>query len=262
MGWVSPLEEEDAPLIHQISHYLMICLQIEEKILPSTVIQQELKEKIKQIEVSENRKVRLKEKFTLKDEILFTLVPRAFSRLIQLYAYIDIKKGWLVLGSANPKRTGQFISMLKKSLGSEIQGFNVKALSYVMTHWLKHQDYPDVFSVEKACVLQDPNHQLRIIRCQQQDLFATSIQALIKEGCDVKQLALNWQDRVEFTLSDRLALHAVKFEDGLFEETKKTYSDNEESFDVNFLIMSEMLCFLFDDLLAAVMPTKTQKNVV
>lgn len=58
-----------------------------------------------------------------------------------------------------------------------------------MTSWLKHQNYSSSFSIEKSCVLQDANHESRVIRCKEQDLFA-SIQTLIKDGCEIKQLAL------------------------------------------------------------------------
>ena len=55
-GWISPLDEDGAPLIQSINGYVMICLQIEEKILPPVVIRQELAKKIKRIEESENRR--------------------------------------------------------------------------------------------------------------------------------------------------------------------------------------------------------------
>src|SRR5580693_9487000 len=66
-GWVSPLDEEDAPLTRGLNGCIMFCLQLEEKILPATVVTQTLKEKIKQIELAETRKVRQKEKLSFKD---------------------------------------------------------------------------------------------------------------------------------------------------------------------------------------------------
>jgi len=45
-GWISPVDEEGAPLVQSINGYMMICLQIEEKILPPIVIRQELAKKI------------------------------------------------------------------------------------------------------------------------------------------------------------------------------------------------------------------------
>src|SRR5579864_1344209 len=81
MGWVSPVDEDGAPLAQAINGRIMICLQVEEKILPAIVIRQELAKKIKEIESTENRKVRQKEKYDIKDFIISTLLPRSFSKL-------------------------------------------------------------------------------------------------------------------------------------------------------------------------------------
>src|SRR5579883_3229123 len=173
MGWVPVLDhdEAEAPLHRTINGCTMLCLQLEEKILPAKVINQTLAEKNKQIELNEARKVRQKEKLSLKDELIITLLPRAFTKLLRIHAYIDPKNQWLILGSANAKKAEQFISLFKKSFNDEIYPLELKKPSAVLTSWLKHQQYPSSFSIEKNCVLQDPNQENRIIRCQQQDLF-------------------------------------------------------------------------------------------
>jgi len=106
LGWVPPLENDqgEGPLVKTINHYMMICLQIEEKILPSTVIRQELAKKVKQIEIEENRKIRSKEKLNFKDEITFTLLPRAFSKFTKLYGYIDTQTQQLIIATTNAKK--------------------------------------------------------------------------------------------------------------------------------------------------------------
>ena len=100
-GWVSPIDEEGMPLVEEINGYIMICLQVEEKILPATVVRQELSKRVKEIEKSENRKMRPREKYSLKDEITAALLPRAFSKFTRIYAYIDTKNNWLILGTNN-----------------------------------------------------------------------------------------------------------------------------------------------------------------
>src|SRR5579871_3048649 len=106
-GWVSPLDIENAPLIHAANGYMMICLQNEEKILPAAVINQELFKKVKQIEQTHERKIRSKEKQQLKDELTHSLLPRAFTKITRLCAYIDNKNHWLVLNTNNIKKTDE-----------------------------------------------------------------------------------------------------------------------------------------------------------
>jgi len=262
MGWVPLIDEEGAPLTRCINHCTLFCLQIEEKILPTTVIRQSLTEKIKQIEKAENRKIRQKEKFSLKDEIIMTLLPRAFSKLTRVYAYIDSKNHSLILGTTNVNKAEQFLSTFKKSLSAEIDSFHLKKLSSIMTHWLKEKSYPSSFSVEKTCLLQDPQQQNRVIRCQQQDLFAGSIQALIKDGCEVKQLALLWQDQVHFILTDDFSLRSIQFQEDVRMSIKEREPETAlQQLDADFAITAMILSGLLKELLGLFIKQKSQKTL-
>lgn len=262
MGWVSPIEEDDAPLTRGINGCIMLCLQLEEKILPASVVSQAVKDKIKVLETTEARKIRQKEKLALKEDTTQTLLPRAFSKLSRLYAYIDTRHGWLILNTTTPRKTDLFISMLKKSLGDIIESIDVIKPSALLTHWLKTQEYPRTFSIEKSCVLQDPNQQNRVIRCQQQDLFVDSIQTLVKDGCEAIQMALCWHDRIQFVLANDFTLRSV----GLSEDDLVDLSDDietkQQKFDADFVMMTEMFAGLFTDLLSQFSNEESTKEKV
>jgi recombination associated protein RdgC len=249
-GWVSPLDEENAPLARSANGYIMLCMQIEEKILPATVIRQEMERKIKKIEAMEERKIRQQEKLSLKDEAVMTLLPRAFSKLTRIYGYIDVQNQWLVLGTTQASKTEQFIALFKKSISEKIHSFELKKLAPTMTRWLKNQNNLNSFTIEKACLLQDPNQQTRTIRCQQQDLFAASIQALIKDGCEAKQLAMFWHDRVGFVLSDDFSIRSIQFQEAVITQIKEIEAETkQQQFDADFLILTDVLSSLLKDLL-------------
>jgi recombination associated protein RdgC len=262
MGWVSPVEEEGAPLVRYLNGCYMVCLQIEEKILPASVIGQTLKEKIKQLETVEARKVGRKEKVTYKEEITHTLLPRAFSKLTRLYAYFDTKNNWLLLNTISPAKTELFMTMFKKSFGDVSAAFELLKPSSVFTRWLKDKDYPDVFSIEKACVLQDPNQQNRMIRCQQQDLFAPSIQSLVKDGCEVIQLGLCWQDRLNFVLAEDFSLRSIKRTEDDLAEIEEITESKAQKLDAYFFMMIEMYSGLIKDLLTVFISKKQELSRV
>ena len=99
--------------------------------------------------------------------------------------------------------------------------------------------------------MQDPNKQTRMIRCQNQDLFANSVQAFIKEGCEVKQLALLWHDRVSFVLADDFSIRSIRFQDEVIAAAKDINAETkQQEFDADFFIMTQTFHGLFDDLLA------------
>jgi recombination associated protein RdgC len=263
-GWVSPLEEEGAPLVHAINGNMMICLQFEEKLLPATVVRQELADKVKEIESQYSRKVYSKEKLALKDEIIHTLLPRAFSKFSMLYAYIDTRNNWIVLNTTNAAKTEKFLELLKKSLSkNDIQPIKTDKIAPTLTRWVMRNDYSEIFSLEKSCVLIDPNKQSRVVRCQQQDLLSKNLQALIKEGYEVNQLALCWQDRIHFVLTNDASLRSIKYPEEVIAQAQELEPETKrQQFEADFLIMIETLAVLLKDLFGLLMssPGEAQHN--
>lgn len=262
-GWVSPLEEEDAPLVHAMNGRLMVCLQFEEKLLPAVVINQTLKQQVQALESQRGRKLPQKDRLNLKDEIIHTLLPRAFSKLSRVYAYFDTKHHQLILDTSSVPKTEKFFDWLKKSFSSLNAQPVITKFSSELTRWLSHQDYPREFSIEKACVLSDPREQQRVIRCQQQDLSAQPIQLILKDGCQVNQLALTWNDQVKFTLTDEGMLRSIKYPDEIVAQAKEMEPETKrQQFEADFLIMGETLSGLVSALLELVSERAASKAQV
>lgn len=252
IGWVAPIDKDEAPLVHAANGYMMICLQVEQKILPATVINQTLQEKVKSIESEQARTVGHKEKQKLKAEIVFTLLPRAFSNKKRIYAYIDSNTGHLVMNTINKKDTEHFLNAWKKVFSThKLTPPALKKPGIILTNWLAHQSQPDVFIIEEACTLQDISQQRRTINCQYQDLMVAPIQSLLKDNCEVKQLALSWLERVSFTLTNEFLLRGVRYQEAVLALAKADVSETaEQQFASDFLIMSDTINKITQDLLA------------
>lgn len=250
-GWTSPFNAEDAPLVHFANNCLLLCMQFEEKILPSTVVKQAVNEKVKQIAAQFDRKVYNKEKLTIKDEMTQTLLPRAFSKYSKVYAYIDTQNNWLILDTVSATKTEKFLELLRRSCEDlEFEYLETKKVPLLLTNWLLDGDFPNSFSIEKSCVLRDPQQQTRVIRCQQQELSADPVITLLKDGCEVHQLSCAWHDRVNFNLTEKFTLTGIRFHDTVLELAKDSYSESEnQKIDADFFIMTETLQGLLKDLL-------------
>lgn len=252
IGWIPPIGNEEAPLVHAANGYWMICLQFEEKLLPATVVRQAVLEKVKEIETKEDRVVRGKEKQQLKDEITQTLLPKAFTKKSIVYGFIDLEKQRLIIDSSTPAKIERFTSFLKRAIApNNLKSIDVKKPTAVMTQWLKNDGPPSDFVVGQAAVLQDPQQYRRVIRCQHQNLLATGIQSLMEEGCEITQLSLSWKDQLQFTLTSGFSLRGIRFQDAVLDLSKDDYSETpEQRFDTDFVIMTEVLSHLCDALLA------------
>ena len=117
-GWVPPLGEESGELVHAAAGRILLKLKREEKLLPSTVVREQLEEKVADIESEQGRKVYRKERLNLKDEIVQDCLPRAFSRSTHVYAYIDVKANWIFVDAASATRAEELLNLLRECVGS------------------------------------------------------------------------------------------------------------------------------------------------
>ncbi len=251
-GWVAPFGEDPNQLVYAANGFQMICLQWEEKILPSAVVRQRLHEQVKVLEAQRGQKVSSKEKQRLKEDIIAVMLPVAFTKLTRVYAYIDPANQQLIIASVSQKRIEVFFEFLKKSLPDmHFQLIANERLSSLLTHWLLHENYPDRFAIGQSCVLRDPKQPGRVIRCQKQDLSANAIRLIIQDNCAVQQLALSWQG-VDFVLNDDGSLRSIKFQAELLESLKEHQVETaEQQFDADFVMMTGSFRALFQELFAS-----------
>ena len=250
-GWIPPIDEENDILVHEYKNYQMICLQIEEKILPAYVVKQELISKIKKIEADQQHTLSNKEKLFLKNQIYNDLLLQAFTKISKIYGYFDFANNRLIINSINAKHIELFISLLQKTIDEiEITPLTVKNLTTIMTGWLQHENQPKLLTIENVCVLKDPRKTNNIIRSQGYDLFSKGIKFFLQEGYQVEQIVMTWQDQVTFMLKDKFNFASLQYADELINTTKEYQTDTAiERFEVDFIIMTEILTKLFNDLL-------------
>jgi len=241
LGWTQPLGKDGSQLTHASGHCIMVCARREEKLLPATVVREELAERVDQLEAAESRKLRRREKEELKDNIVLELLPRAFVRSSHTYAYIDSHNGWLVVDAASPKKAEELITLLRETLGTfPLQPMEVEqSPAYTMTGWLDGGRLPQAFLPGDRCELRDPMEEGGIIRCQRQDLEGEEIGVHLKAGKQVVQLALEWHEHLSFMLCDDLSIKRLKFLDLIQEEAAEAEAEDAATrFDVDFALMS------------------------
>lgn len=249
-GWTPPLGRHGTDFVHAAGGYIMICNKRQDKLLPSGVINEELEEKIQELEAAQDRKISRKEKKDLKEEIIFSLLPRAFVRSTLQFAYISIKEQLLIVNAASEKRADELVSNLRNALGT----LPVAPLICqqqplgAMTHWVNSGNLSDGLTLGGECELRSDNDISQVIRCKNQDLTSTEILSHLKTGMHVSRLALCWDERIEFVLDEKLVIKRVRFTDVVQEKVDQNEQRNEDAasaFDVDFSIMTlEIAAFL------------------
>ena len=243
-GWTAPLGKAEQPLVHATNGYMMLCVKKEEKVLPTAVVNEMIQEKAAEAEEQQGRKLSKKERTRLKDELIFDLLPRAFTFSRKIYAYIDPQGGWLVVDAASSNSAEDLLTLLRKSLGS-LPAAPVNTVNNpvtVMTQWLVSQQTPVSIVIEDECELRSPGEEGSIIRCKRHDLALPEIQNHLDSGKEVIKLAMNWADRLSFVMDKNFSIKRLRFLDLVQDQLKELDIEDEATrFDADFAIMSAEL---------------------
>jgi recombination associated protein RdgC len=241
VGWAPPLGSVGETFTHVIGHYVMLCMQKEEKILPAAAIREEVDTRIGQIEEKESRQVRAKEKRDLKDEVILDMIPRAFNRTVRTYAYLDLKNRYFVVDAASPKRAEEVVMLLRETLDSfPAKPVQVKnAPDALMTDWLARNALAGDFTIDEECELRDEGEDGGIVRIRKQDLTAEEVQAHLAAGKRVRRLAMTYDERIAFVLDAAMDIKRLRFLDIVQEQAEnEDLTTFAELFDSDFAIMS------------------------
>ncbi|CAA0088533.1 Recombination-associated protein RdgC [Zhongshania aliphaticivorans] len=240
-GWAMPLGNQGSEYIHATNGCIMICAQKQDKILPASVVNDVLADKIEEIKEAEDRIPGRKERTELKEEITFSLIPRAFTRTNRVFAYIAPEQGLLVVNSGSHNRAEELLNFLRESLGS-LPLIPVKAKNvaqHQMTEWLTQGSAPTGFELGGECELRDKADESAVIRCKNQNLCASEITNHIEAGMFVNKIALRWTGDIEFIVDDQLTIKRLNFGDLIQDKIGDVNTESAaEQFDVDFAIMS------------------------
>jgi recombination associated protein RdgC len=240
-GWVPPLGRHGSEFVHTTSGHLMICCKRQDKLLPAAVVNEALEEKVLQFEEREACKMPGKQRRSLKEEVVFSLLPKAFARSSLQYAYISPKDNLLVINAASAKRAEELLDNLRAALGplSVIPLVSHSQPMDVMTQWVSSAQPASGFELGTECELRDNADISSVIRCKNQNLAAAEIVNHLKSGMHVSKLTLSWQERIEFLLDDKLTVKRLRFSELVQEKADEIEADDVATqFDVDFSIMA------------------------
>ena len=121
-----------------------------------------------------------------------------------------------------------------------------------ITEWVRSGNPPAGFALQDEAELKAILEDGGIIRCKKQDLIGDEIATNIEVGKLVTKLALDWQERITFILSDDNSIKRVKFSDILLERNDDIDRDDlAQRFDADFVLFTGELSALIKDLTIA-----------
>lgn len=252
-GFLSPYGADEDELVHQVGKFALLTAAREDKLLPNSVVSEELKARLKKIAAKQGRPVGSRERKRLKDEVVTDLLPRAFTRVSKRSAYIDTENGWLVVDTASRKAAEACTSLIRDVLGTFpasplVADESPRAL---MTDWLGGRKLPAELALGDTCELRDSADGGAAVKCRRQDLESDEIREHLKSGKQVFQLGLVFDGRLEFSLDEDLVVRRLRFLDVVQEELGDTEADSAVAeLDARFALMTLELGRLFEKMQA------------
>lgn len=249
-GWASAIPGTTS-LVHAAGDNALICLKTEEKILPSSVINKELNEKIQLLEVERGQKVGRSERMTLKEEIIQQLLPKAFTKDSLLFAYIDYKGQRIIVNASSSNKAETLLAFLRQSLGSlPVLPFKPETdLLTTLTDWVKNNSIPSPFALSHNISLKALDEEASQAKLKNLDLTEEEVQLHISNGKYVERVSLCWDRKISFDLTDEGHLKQIKFLDVIKEQNDDINNDDGlAKFDADFALMAGELNQLLNNL--------------
>lgn len=250
-GWVPPLGATSDQLHHSVNNQIMLVIRREEKMLPKPVINDELGKRVSRLEQDQGRRLKKTEKDSLRDEVLHSLLPRAFSKNSVVRLWINVTDGLIIVDASSARRAEDSLALLRKTLGSlPVVPLTMEApIELTITEWVRSGNAPAGLALgdeaELKAILEDGG----IGRFKKQTLVSDEIHVHLEAGKVVTKLSLDWQERVQFVLCDDGSVKRLKFADELTQQNDDIdREDIAQRFDADFVLMTGELSSLINGL--------------
>lgn len=235
-GFVSPLGRDHDVLTHTVGDYVLFTLGGEDKLLPGSVVNEALAQRLKVISETEGRRIGGRERKRLKDEVLTDLLPRAFVRPCKVNAYLDLADGWLVVDTRSRTVAEDVVTSIREAIGTfpAIPMAPEESPRVILTHWVSRSEdgapaLPEGFALGDEAELRDPAESGAIVRCRRQDLETDEVREHLKTGKQVFALSVDFEDRLSFVVSESMQVRSLHFLDQVLDELDRVEPEGAQA---------------------------------
>jgi len=254
-GWTWPRGTAHGPFIEAVGGQWLLKLMVEQKVLPAAVVKRRTEEMAKHIEQTTGRKPGKRQIREIKEEAVLALLPLAFTKQASMNVWLNPRQRLLMVDASSSARADEVVSQLVKAL----DGLSITLVqtaqspAAAMSEWLVTGQPPAAFSVDRECELKSADEMKSVVRYSRHALDIDEVRQHITAGKLPTKLALTWQGRVSFLLTETMQIKKLAFLDGVFEGqgSGKERAGKDEAFDADAAIATGELSRLIPDLIDA-----------
>lgn len=245
LGWRTPGGRRSTQYVHELQGHRLLSALRQERLLPASVVREELEERVADREASEGQPLSRKEKQAIKEQVYEDLLPRAFVRSQKVDVWWDTRGGLIGVNASSRKRAEEVLDLLRQTLGSlKVTPLASRTLPVrAMTEWLTNpESRPEGLLLGDQIELKTQGDD-GVLRARQVDLDSDEIHNLLAGGRQATRLALEIEGRLAMVLHDDLALKSLRFSDALIDEANAS-DDGDDAIlrmETDFVLMAQAL---------------------
>lgn len=259
IGWAPPAPNCEIALAS--GQQLLLTCRHEKKLLPAAYVNQVVREKAIDLEEQQGFKPGRKQLRELKEQVTDELLPKAFGIRRDTRVWIDPVNHWLVIDAAAPAKADEVRSLLLKSLDIALEHVALaESPVAVMTSWLASGDAPAGFSIDQDVELRSNVDEKAAVRYVRHPLDGEDVRKHIAEGKRSTKLAMTWNDRISFVLTDSFIIKRVDPLEIIESNAEPVEGGEIERMQADLQLMSGELARLLEDLIEAVGGERTEEE--
>lgn len=220
-----------------VTHFSVM---IEDKILPPAVIRQCVEDKCQELCETEARRIPRKERQSIKDQIVFELLPKAFTQRKVLHGFFAGEK--LFIGAGSAKQAEEICSLIREAT----QKLPVKPVQGIeLTPIVKGEVDTDIQPLDKIKLTGTKDTRVtthKDISTDSDEVFNAIMSGMIVESMDI-----NFKDTIKASVNRQKHLKSIRFSDELMDEAADAHPETAaEEWQATIILQAKAIIDFFE----------------
>jgi len=232
VGFVNPCNTPTHSLLHNVSGIHVICLETEDRLLPGSVVEEEVRERAIELEQTQGHALGRKQRREVKERVIEELLPKAFTQKKRTLAFFTDR--YFIVDTSSAARAGTMIECLRLALDDvpltpiRTQNSMIGALA----EWLTGNT-PETLTVDDFAELEMPDSNKPAITYKRTRLDVDDMGKRLASGYQPRRVGITYDDRLSCKVDECLHLKQVAFLDLLRASNESNAENVDEQFDAD-----------------------------
>jgi len=249
-GFTPPAKKLSENLCYSVNDILMVTTTKEEKIIPAGYLKEMVDKIVGETEFSEGRKLPRKEKDAIKDDVITTLLPRAFTKKTSLdFYFLNMDFGQVIIADTTSySRAEEGLALIRKAFGSlPIVPLSMRnQVDQTITSLAKENKHLPSFEFEGFYLLSSESTNGSSAKMTDFESDSEELALHLENGKLISECSLSYGQSMYFKLSSEMIFKSIGFSDEFKAGNDELgYEDLLARFDADLtLVMGEFKAML------------------